>query len=276
MSANKIAEPDLEYKYDGDDLGSTTNGSDEITASSDAVKDSMPSQAKKRFFTRKKAFVGIIVVIVLGGFYQFLSQRDKIAAEGNQREIERVAAMKAQELPKPAAKTTKPQEPAKLPTAPLQAVPAIAPKPVENNEVFTNMSAISENRAANTKNEQEIKILKTELKQANQSLDSLQNNLQTLSASVQALSSQVQLLTAAQIKASAAPAAKAKPEEKPQYFVKSLIQGRAWLETGDGKLITVKVGDELTGYGKITEISVQDGLVKTSSKTDIKYGPNDS
>ncbi len=277
MSVNKTADSDLEYKYEGDELGATHS---EATADLDAPKNPAPEKAKKRFFSRKKIFISITAIIILGGIYQFLSQRDKIAAEGNQGEIERITQAKSKEQPpaKPVVKKEAPITPAQeqvKPKAPVASVPPIA-KPVENTEIFSSMSAITENRIANNKNEQEIKVLKTELKQANQSMDNLQNSLQTLTASVQVLSTQVQLLTAAQIKASVVPVAKAKPEEKPVYFVKSLIQGRAWLETGDGKLITVKVGDELMGYGKVTAISVEDGLVKTSSKTDIKYGPNDS
>lgn len=60
------------------------------------------------------------------------------------------------------------------------------------------------------------------------------------------------------------------------YYIKALIQGRAWLTTADGsRTITVSSGDYLPGYGLIEQIDPYQGTVTTGSGAVIEYNPAD-
>lgn len=59
------------------------------------------------------------------------------------------------------------------------------------------------------------------------------------------------------------------------YFVKAMIQGRAWLITSDGATFTISSGDNLPGYGQILSIDPDKGVVMTSSGRVINYMPQD-
>lgn len=57
-----------------------------------------------------------------------------------------------------------------------------------------------------------------------------------------------------------------------RYFVKAVIPGRAWLVGADGTALTVTVGDEVPGYGRVTAVDAYSGTVQTSSGIRIYYG----
>lgn len=59
------------------------------------------------------------------------------------------------------------------------------------------------------------------------------------------------------------------------YYVRSMIQGRAWLLWGDNNTLTVSTGDVLPGYGKIEVIDTDNGVIKTSSGREIGYRSQD-
>ena len=61
-----------------------------------------------------------------------------------------------------------------------------------------------------------------------------------------------------------------------QYYVKAMIQGRAWLVSGDGATtVTVSSGDYLPGYGLVEDINPQQGIVTTSAGGIIQFNPAD-
>ncbi len=57
-----------------------------------------------------------------------------------------------------------------------------------------------------------------------------------------------------------------------RYFVTAIIPGRAWLQSSNGQTVTVVAGDTLPGYGTITEIDPQKGIVQTSVGITLQYG----
>ncbi|MFN7098565.1 MAG: hypothetical protein ACK4PR_13580, partial [Gammaproteobacteria bacterium] len=56
------------------------------------------------------------------------------------------------------------------------------------------------------------------------------------------------------------------------YYVQAIIPGRAWLKNSSGQIITVAPGDPVPGYGTVTNIDAQNGVVTTSSGTKIVFG----
>ena len=55
------------------------------------------------------------------------------------------------------------------------------------------------------------------------------------------------------------------------YYIKAMIQGRAWLVTPEGTLFTVSEGDNLPGYGNIDSIHPDKGIIMTSSGRVVAY-----
>ena len=64
-------------------------------------------------------------------------------------------------------------------------------------------------------------------------------------------------------------------ERKEEYRVRAIISGRAWVEDSAGNNVTVKVGDRIPTYGKITEIKPVEGIVITSSGRIISFEAGD-
>lgn len=56
------------------------------------------------------------------------------------------------------------------------------------------------------------------------------------------------------------------------YYVQAIIPGRAWLKDPNDKIITVTVGDPISGYGEVVNIDAKNGVVTTSSGAKIEYG----
>lgn len=113
-------------------------------------------------------------------------------------------------------------------------------------------------------------------------IQQLQTALQQLQASMQQMSSQVARCNAATSIAQVQPPV-VMPVVKPKvikitrkaappvtYHVRAVVPGRAWLLATNGKLITVKVGDALPGYGNVERISPELGIVWTRT-AEITY-----
>lgn len=66
------------------------------------------------------------------------------------------------------------------------------------------------------------------------------------------------------------------PAPRVTYSLKALVPGRAWLQASNGGTVTVKVGDQLQGYGIVTAIEPVQGWVATSSGKYIGYGSDDA
>ena len=69
-------------------------------------------------------------------------------------------------------------------------------------------------------------------------------------------------------------------DKKPEivledYQVRAVIEGRAWLQDQTGNNITVKVGDKIPTYGRVTEIRPIEGVVLTTSGRVISFGSDD-
>lgn len=64
-----------------------------------------------------------------------------------------------------------------------------------------------------------------------------------------------------------------KPKILPMiYEVKAVVPGRAWIQSDNGILTSIELGETLVGYGKVESIDVVQGVVKLSSGAEIHYG----
>lgn len=64
-------------------------------------------------------------------------------------------------------------------------------------------------------------------------------------------------------------------ELKQEYKIRAVISGRAWVEDKAGNNMTVKIGDNIPTYGRVTKIRPVEGLVETSSGRMISFSHDD-
>ncbi len=57
----------------------------------------------------------------------------------------------------------------------------------------------------------------------------------------------------------------------PRYYVQAIVPGRAWLQSSDGKTITVSPGDPVSQYGRVTRVDPDNGTVSTTSGTVFRF-----
>ena len=62
-----------------------------------------------------------------------------------------------------------------------------------------------------------------------------------------------------------------KVEVLQDYKIRAVISGRAWIEDKSGNNVTVKVGDNIPTYGRVTKIKPVEGMIETSSGRTISF-----
>ena len=122
-------------------------------------------------------------------------------------------------------------------------------------------------------NSAKIKSIQDELNRTQTVLSKMDAAVYNLNIAVQELSKSVQDVAKQQ-----AGLQKGKPKvraPKVVYHVKAIVPGRAWLESSDVTIVTVRPGSKLKNYGTVTEIDDSQGIVKTDLGFVIKYGVGD-
>lgn len=105
-----------------------------------------------------------------------------------------------------------------------------------------------------------------------------QQDLAAIGQQIEQLTNSVQQILAelAKMEAEKAAAKKVVKRKPPvAYHVRAIVPGRAWLESADGKSVTLRVGDKLEGYGVVRVIAPRQGMVLMSNGSVIQYGIND-
>lgn len=149
---------------------------------------------------------------------------------------------------------------------------------VVQTETTSLFASIDEMADETDKKAEDIDRLKTQVASLNRQNVDLRNRMDKLDTSVENMTKTLE-------KASMQLAALAKtqeqenkkePEKKLQeYRIRAVISGRAWLEDGQGNNVTVKVGDNLPTYGRVTKIKPVEGIIETSSGRTITFSANE-
>lgn len=155
------------------------------------------------------------------------------------------------------------QKPLPTPTPALTTPSGVA-------DLATTAGQISQLNQKFSQNSAKIKVLEEELDKAQSVLTNMQETVNNLNTVVLQLAKVVQQLELEQ-----AEMARQKKMPEMVYHLRAIVPGRAWLEAKDGKLVTVRPGTKLNGYGKVTVIDVDNGVVKTDLGYVIKYGESD-
>lgn len=233
-----------------------------------------PKKTLWKRFPKKKILMGVFIVIMIGLVYQFLNRQEKSLEP---------AQLEAGQVEKPTA-----AKPATTVATVTTEAPAPSAAPEQTAQVE---SLLKEQQLTGASQNKEIQA---EVQGVKQSVHGLQSSLLTLAGSLESVSRQVQALKAQP------PAAAVIPMQivpgvgvRKVYYLKAIEAGRenirtsngdivpikvdrAYLVTPNGESLSVKVGDQLKGYGGVTAINADQGWVAFSSGAVIKYGPHDS
>ncbi|MCP8352376.1 hypothetical protein [Candidatus Synchoanobacter obligatus] len=142
----------------------------------------------------------------------------------------------------------------------------------------TPMSIFAEIDDSNTKEEEKNK----EIEEIRSRVASLTRQNQKLNVKLKALDEKLDGIVAvveasakelSEISAKRAEAAEEKEQKvvEQNYRIRAVISGRAWVEDGSGNNMTVKVGDNIPTYGRVTKIKPVEGIVETASGRVISF-----
>lgn len=200
--------------------------------------------------------------------------------------------------------------PSKTPLAPTQTQPASPPvsavSPVaQKSEQITSPPVLPEEKLEHENLKEKVSSLEQSMIQNSKTQENLQNQIGGISSAITEIQSNIAMLTQqinaiaqqksdidAKLKEKAEAVRKAdvakksvkkssyyygkkKKQTYASYYVKAMIQGRAWLISSAGAILTVSTGDQLPGYGQIQEINPDKGIVMTSSGKVINFMPRD-
>lgn len=236
----KSSETDIDYQYPDEQLND--NASDFDLQGGGAQPPQKRSGLLSRF-SKKQIIMFILVMIVLFAVFQILTQKEKAATEVPESKI----------------------APEKKPTV---------VKTVQKKEVTTTKQpSINLVPPASQLGGDELTQIQAQFQSMSKEVSDLKEAMSNLVGAIEVLATQVQELRSAQ---QLSPSTFVPFKPKVVYYLKAVVPGRAWLESNDGNLITVKEGDALRGYGTINKIDANEGWVQTSSGLVIKYGKNDS
>lgn len=255
MAESKDTKGQEEYQYSGEEFGITEDvGPQEFQAPSSGP--TLPG-----ILGRKFVVPGLVVVATLI-LYLWMSLTSKPTEEP--KDISGEGAMKAklsQSTPETAPPIQQakevPKEPVKIeePEPVVAAITSTEP-PVESTKIIELNTSITQLQTA-------VTDIGKDLVSMSAKLDEVEKLAQRAVEEKQVGKSVV-----SKIKPKAS-----KPKVLPMiYEVKAVVPGRAWIQSENGDLSSIELGETLVGYGKVESIDVVEGKVKLSSGAVIQYG----
>lgn len=256
-----------EYQYAGEEFAEEFGaGEDYQTPGSDIA--SLPGVLGKKFI------VPAIILIVAAGVYMFMNYTTTPPEEG-----ESVAAgpTSIEEKLAPA----KPEPPVEQvviepPVVPTPTIAAEPPPVVPQEDSFeAEQRALAAIREKSSHDQAVINDLQSTINELQATVGDLGKAIITISEKMGKLESVARKPAMKQRKARATRKAKrvSRPKVPPMvYEVKSVVPGRAWIQSSTGEFLSIAVGERLPGYGKVERINPATGVVTLSSGAVIKYG----
>lgn len=269
--------PEEEAEYKASDEAEGTFSDDdshsEAVTSIESTRKSKSSGAIAFLSKWKRLLIpfGLVVAIVI--VYQIISYSGRSSDFDKQQALIAAQQQRAQASKLPPVVNP----PVEQPPQQFVAQPIAAPAPaVIDSQVTQTQEAM----------QQQLKDLVSRVEANRAEIDSLsgtlaqnQQQLTTLTQHVESLTNSLQLLTK-NIHTLITP--KPKPKKKSvvlappiSYHVRAIVPGRVWLESASGQTISLRVGNQLPGYGTIQLISPRQGMVITSTGAVFQYGVND-
>lgn len=249
---------DQEYRYPDDEQpgdmmtqGDTQQSQDDNSCSdkkktqenSGSAKESIASLLKRirqlPFLKNKRIVILVIAVVVLFALIKMLGHHGSPS------------------LPKKATQSAQVQ-------APLQ-------------DTYRVMgSQVNDLSTKSIQNKRDVNVLTNNVRQMEKSMESMNDVVVQLTDEVTGLTKQVNALKTQQDIQKRAMIKKTQMKPK-DYYITAMVPGRAWVKSTDSNQgISIRVGDKLPTYGKISSIDSDNGVIITTSGRIIKFGANDS
>lgn len=264
MDDKIISSPDMtEYKFAESD-GVSSAGT--ITEAAEPVGEAPASdQALSKFGLKninlQKIRLPILIAAAIStiyGIFSFYNTKKTQIAEQKKMQTQEVITQQAL----PIRETV------------VQSLPPPSPT-LSSDQVEQVQAAVQQKIDAATQeianNRNQLLGLKEAISKTQEDISSVGQNVGQLTATTQQLLLEVQQLKAPP---------KIKPKKKAAkplavYHIRAIVPGRVWIESADGRDVTLRVGDSLEGYGTVEVISPQQGMVLMSNGSYIQYGIND-
>ena len=148
------------------------------------------------------------------------------------------------------------------------------PVAIDAGPTMSIFDTIDQETEAEDKTNEEIDALKRQIASLNrQNVDfrsqvkQLEIKLETLQKTVERAARQISEFSDMQDKQES----EEKVEALQDYKIRAVISGRAWIEDKSGNNVTVKVGDNIPTYGRVTKIKPVEGMIETSSGRTISF-----
>ena len=234
------------------------------------IEDSPTTPAKKMPMFNSKLILAVGVVVLLYGIGYIASTYDTSVPKES-----------VEEVPSPIVKKVKVEK---------ETPPPPPPQPVVQKFVLNQdpqfimyqkqvQDEINQLKGANNSMVDRLKSILTELEKIQSSIKNAQATQQEMiDASLSNLKNEVYDLRArlTVVEDRTKPVKVAVNPDLKTFYLRGIIEGRAWITDRKGHSLSVKIGDELPDYGKVTGIFPNQGFVMTSSKRMIVFSKNDS
>ncbi len=216
-----------------------------------------------RRFMRPLIILVTIVVVYLG--YSFFSNKKIKGLEQQKIAMQENAALVQQQQQAAMVNTDQPIR-ASLPSTPVSSPDVSSEQQAQNTarEGFENVvKQLASGQEAITSMKNIIDKNERDVADINQKIEQLTVLTQQLAEDIE------------KIKLSLPPVKKKVAKLPVAYHIRAIVPGRAWLDSADGRSVTLRVGDKLEGYGEVKTIAPRQGMVVMSNGSIIQYGVGD-
>jgi len=260
-----------EYTFTGSGEETSNTNVPEATVSEELQPIGTESSLMKRFLV-PLLMMGSILLIYLG--FNFYSAKKTQLLEQKKVAVQAEAAfVQKQET--------------KLEAEPKRQVPVIKlevgsenelAKKEQDRKIQETQEAIQQKvdsfmqqmQQTNTESQERVSSLSASISKVEQEVSSSNQKMEQLNVIMQQMSQDME-----KIKVSLQKPTKKVVKPLVPYHVKAIVPGRVWLEAGSGKIVTLRVGDKLEGYGEVRVISPKQGMIIMSNGSIIQYGVDD-
>lgn len=268
-----------EYQYAStEDLGDEFSGEFAGTEEYEAPSESMSALPG---VTRRKFLVPAIIIVVAAGVYMFMRYSAEPAAGGESVDagptsVEEKLSIPSPEPPVEQAAEEPPLEP---PMPAVATTPEVVEPPVGEQTSFeAEQRALAAIQEKSSQDDAVIQNLQTTINQLQSTVGDLGKAIVGISEKVDKIEDVATkpVVRERKVRAQRRAARQVRPRVPPMvYEVKSVVPGRAWIQSGTGEFLSIGLGETLPGYGKVEKINAATGTVELSSGAVIKYGYDD-
>ena len=258
-----------EYQYAaGEEFSEEFGGAEEYQSPSEG-RMTLPGGAFGRKF-----LVPVIILVVAAGIYLFMRITSEPAAgdesvTAGPTSIEEKLALTPAEPSDQQAAAESPVISAPIPT-PAVSEEAISPA-TQQASFEAEQKALAAIQEKSSRDEAAINQLQSTISELQTTVGDLGKAIVSISEKMSKIEG-VRKPAAKQRKVRSTRATM-RPRVPPMvYEVKSVVPGRAWIQSSTGEFLSVGVGETLPGYGKVESINAATGSVRLSSGAVIEYG----